>query len=248
MRVVSSIPNSAGLYELGPCDKADGLGDTLTITPVAAALGGKAVMLLPPKLAHFAFLFAGHCPVRISEDHPVFPWKSKPIIGQKLEVFGLHAANQLPVINVSPEVIIQARGIIGRYNNPIAFCPTCSRHWSHMRQRPPRYWEPVVRDLAKRWTVCQFGWPEYPLLDGARRMDFISLEILAGMYHLIGNYVGVDTGDHHLMLSVGGRCVTAEPDPLPPTSLLWRYKTPRVVYAKLSHSSTALDGVNQIGF
>jgi len=35
----------------------------------------------------------------------------------------------------------------------------------------------------------------------------------AAIYHVVGRYIGPDTGDYHMMLSVGGKC-----DVLVPTS------------------------------
>lgn len=247
MRVVSPTRNREGLFELGPCVDAPGLGDTLCITPLAAALGNKAVMLLPKSMEHFAFLFHELCPVRIVDSPPVFPWKTKHASKQKLDMFGLSGVSPLPVVKLRPEIIQQGRAALAGICNPIAFTPTCSKGWEHIRQRPARFWEPVVAELSKRFSVCQFGRRDYPTVPGARRMPFVNLELLAGIYHHLGNYVGVNTGDYHLMLAVGGRCVIAEPDPMPSyQAQIWWYDTPRVVYGKLSHPSTVLEAIKRL--
>lgn len=248
MRYVTTKPNREGLIELGPCDSGFALGDTLTITPLAAALGSKAVMCLPEQLEKFAFLFRGLCQVRITENHPFFRWTRGNAAAQKLSMFSFHEKSPLPQINVSLDAIARGKEMLNGMPNPIAFVPTCSRHWDHIRQRPYNFWKPVVAELAQRYTVCQFGLPDYPTVPQARRMPFIDLETLAGVYHTICNYVGVDTGDYHLMIAVGGRCIVAEPEPMPKIqSDYWLFKTDRIIYAKLSHPQTVLDAIKQMG-
>jgi hypothetical protein len=248
MRPISTVPNREGLLELGPCESGPGLGDMLTITPLAEALGDKAVMILPPNLAHLEFVFAGLCHVKISKDYPEFQWVRGNAATQKLAKFNLHTHSPLPVIRCSMESIQKANEYLRGIPNPIAFVPTCSAHWAHVRQRPFVYWRPVVEELRKRYTVCQFGRKEYETLPGARRMPWVDLETLAAIYHQIQNYVGVDTGDYHLMIAVGGRCVVAEPEPMPPEQAdMWTYKTPRIVYGKLNHPQTMLDAIKRMG-
>lgn len=247
MRLVSPIPNREGLIELGPCDGAFGLGDTLTITPLAAALGKRAVMLLDPKMAHLQFLFRELCPTRFSEKYPVFTWKPASAIKQKLAIFGI-TGSDLPIVRLRPELLPKAREMLAGIPNPLAFCPTCSKAWEHIRQRPFLFWKPIIKELSQRYTVCQFGRTDYPTLEGVRRMPFVDLELLAAMYQVIGNYCGVDTGDYHLMLAVGGRCVVADADPMPMfQAKLWGYQSPKVEYGKLSHPGTVLAAIERMG-
>lgn len=251
MRVVVPVLNRQGLFELGPCASAYGLGDTLTVTPLANALGPKAVMIMPPSMKHLAFAFRDLCPIRMDENHPVFSWLGRVAHSatQKLMLFGISNVSPLPVVKPSPAILREARPILAGIQNPVALCPTCAKHWSYIRLKPPSYWQPIVDELNKRYTVCQFGFNDYPLLKGARRMQHVSLELTAALYHLISIYVGVDTGDNHLMLAVGGRCVTACPDPQPTpiNAQLWNYDSPRVRYGKLSHPGTMLRAMDELG-
>lgn len=249
MRAVRNIPNREGVYELGPCtDGAHGLGDTLTITPLAGALGKKAVMLMPPHMARLKFLFRDLCPVQITDNYPEFPWKATGHAAkQKLEMFGLLATSPIPKIHVSFESIRRAKALLRAYPSPLAFCPTCSHAWEHVRQRPPVFWKPIVPHLAKRFTVLQFGRKEYPDVPGCVRAPFVDLETLAAVYYLIGNYVGVNTGDHHLMIAVGGRAVVAEPDPpIGNHAEWWTYDSPRIRYGKLSNPKTMLNAIEEL--
>lgn len=253
-RFVSLRPNRQGIYELGPfTDNAYGVGDLLMITPTARALGKKAVMLLPSFLENRACLFHDLCPIRFTEDYPVFPFRCTPdlISIQVLRMFNLPHADPIPKINVQPEQVSKAREVLKGFQNPIAFCPTCSRTWSHVRQRAPTFWQPIVEELQKRYTIAQFGFDDYPLVPGAVRVPFLPLATLAAAYQIIGNYVGVHTGDYHLMVACGGRAIVAEPDPMPDAghSVHWNYLSipQRVQYGKLSHPSTMLRAIKTLG-
>lgn len=247
MRLCTSHPNKQGLIELGPCENAYGLGDYLTVTPVAKALGNKAIMLMPKHSEKYAFLFRDLCPVQFTDNFPVYPWIRDKCGVQKLRLYGLQHMSNLPVVNVDPAVVARAKDALRTFQNPIAFCPTCSHTWAHVRERPFVFWRGIISELAKRHSVLQFGREDYPTLPGAVRMPYVSLEDLTGLYHVIGAYVGVHTGDHHLMLAVGGRTVVAEPEPIPEFHAeSWRYNSPQVAYAKLSNPATVMDGIARL--
>lgn len=248
MRTVTTTPNRQGVIELGPCDHGFALGDTLTITPLAEALGNRAVMLLPKHMEKFAFLFNNLCPVKITENYPIFQWARGNAAAQKLAMFGFKTHSPLAKIKLSVDVIERGKKLMQGTSNPIAFVPTCSAHWEHVRQRPSTFWKPVVKHLSQRYTVCQFGRKEYPTLEGVKRMPYVDLETLAGIYHNIFNYVGVDTGDYHLMIAVGGRAVVAEPAPMPKIQAdFWLYDSPRIAYGTLNHPQTIIEAIQKIG-
>lgn len=230
--------------ELGPFVGAPGIGDTLMVTPLARALGERALMFLPPAMSRLAFLFRGICPVTIVENPPYFTFQvNKLQSAGLLGLFGLGHVDPIPSINQDQALLQKARTMLAHYQNPIAFCPTCSRHWANQRQRPWTFWRDIIRQLAQRYTVLQFGLPDYPTIDKAVRMPFVSLEELAALYHEIGIYIGVHTGDHHLMLACGGRAVVAEADPWN-EGPCWTYDAPaRIRYGKLSNPKTVQDAI-----
>lgn len=248
LRPVVTHATRAGIIELGPFNGAPGIGDTLMITPLARALGDRAIMTLPPSMERLAFLFRNLCRVRISDSHPIFTFQGGILQSAGLlRMFRMPMVDPIPRIDLDPANIAIARRSIESFNNPLAFCPTCSRHWAYMRQRPPIFWRPIIAELKKRYTVLQFGLPDYPIVDGATRMPFDSIERMAACYHLIGNYVGVNTGDHHLMIAVGGRAVVAEADPFREANC-WSYNAPtRIQYGKLSHPATVMDAIRRLG-
>lgn len=248
MRFVRRVPGKDGKIEIGPWANALAMGDTLMLTPVAKALGNKAVVCLPEKCKRFAFFFRGFCDVRITENYPLIPFGRELLSKQALRYFNFGHLDPLPRINLDEDTKKKAKPLVNGFPNPIAFVPTCSKNWAHIRQRPAFFWKPVVEELHKRYEVLQFGFQDYPLVPGAIRMPFVDLETLAGVYSLIGNYVGTDTGDYHLMLAVGGRAVVAEPEPMPKQMLMfWLYESPRVQYGKLSHPGTMLAAIKRIG-
>lgn len=247
-RLVTNSPGPDGKIELGPCLGAPGIGDTLMLTPVARAFGNRAVMTLPPSMARLSFLFRNICEVKVRDEHPVFPWPGMVLqsVGH-LKRMGLSNVDPIPRIELSPEVMERARQVLAAFPNALAFCPSCSRHWARVRQRPPEWWREVITSLAQRYIVIQFGLTDYPTIEGAQRLPFRPLEELAAIYKLIGRYVGVNTGDYHLMVAVGGKAVVVNPDPWQEAPC-WNYNSPdRIQYGKLTNPATVLEAMKRLG-
>lgn len=242
-RFVQTSPSKSGFIELGPCAQAYGIGDTLSVVPVARALGIGARMMLPERMKGLAFLFRGACEVLFTEDFPVFPWLGGNVYASKLEMFGLKA-DPAPHIELDPLRLEAALREVSRFRNPVAFCPTCSRTWAHVRQRPLTVWKPILEALFRTRDILQFGFEDYPTFPGAIRMPFKPLEETAALYSAIGSYVGVNTGDYHLMAAVGGRCVVLQPDPQPgfnPDS--WSIRSSRVRYHRFEDTRGILKSI-----
>lgn len=247
MKRVMNYPNRQGVIELGPFEGAPGIGDTLMITPLARAIGTKSVMILPPNMERLSFMFRGLCPVKLADGGPTFPFQKGLQSAGLLRMFGLMGVDPVPRIEIAPEALHAAKKLLEGVSNPVAFCPTCARHWAPVRQRPPRFWELIISKLKERYEVLQFGLPDYPLVEGTKRMPFMPVEMLAAIYHLIGVYVGTHTGDYHLMVAVGGRVAVADPDPWLEREC-WTYNAPaRVQYGKLSHPGTVLEAMKRLG-
>lgn len=246
-RPVSNKPNAQGVVELGPCNGAPGIGDTLMLTPVAKALGDKAVMLLPANMIRMAFLFHGLCQVRQDENHPVFMWPGNTLqsLGH-LQAMGLSGVDPIPSINIKPEALEAAQKVLAGIHNPLIFCPTCNHHYVRSRQGPPAFWQSIVLSLSSRYTVLQFGYKEYPTMQGATRAPYLPIETVAAIYKLVGRYIGVNTGDYHLMVAVGGKAVVANPDPWSEAQA-WNYPLPnRVAYGKLSNQGTVIEALKRL--
>lgn len=117
--------------------------------------------------------------------------------------------------------------------------------------RPPAA---VMQALVGFWrqggrnTVVQFGpAPTYhdkdpfEALPGAVVIRGLSVRQLAACYHVIGRFIGGDSGDYHLMLAVGGKAACLVPPHSDPMGYrhwdllydqaCWGDERPRVMYA-----------------
>lgn len=233
-RLVVPTRDANGIYHLGPHDNAFGLGDLLTLTPLAKCLGSRAVIHLPPHLSDYAPLFYGLCSVDISDEFPVIDCKPDGHHRAKrtLNWFDQNGSH-LPVIKLTGQEIAAARKRLASKRPGIVFVPTTSRHWAHVRMRPPEFWEPIVSRLSKQFDLYQYGYDDYPLVTPAIRHPRGSIREQAATYAVLGRYLGVDTGDLHLMLAVGGICAVLTPDLNDAAKYShseWQYDTPRCLY------------------
>jgi len=86
---------------------------------------------------------------------------------------------------------------------------------------PPRkIIQEIVNYLSDKFCVLQFGLAEnfyrarysnFTPLENAYHIRGLEARELAACYHVIGKYIGGDTGDYHLMLAVGGIATTLVP-------------------------------------
>jgi len=222
--------------ELGPCDRAHGLGDMISIIPLAANLPN-CVMCLPPRLVKYAFLFDGICSVKITEDHPIFLYETGMNAAQyKLNIFGLKNISPIPRIHIKP---------IPCDEPTIVFVPTCKPVWQTIRSKPPEFWEPYIKIISQKYKVMQFGLPDYPLIPGAIRAPWIGLQDLAKVYAGVGKYFGVDTGDYHLMIAVGGRALVVQSESVHGYDRsVWSY--PQTQYIKYTSFSQPKDIIQKV--
>lgn len=224
-RLVSTTPIN-GMIELGPQLDASGLGDTLTITPLAERLGKRAIMCLPTGIARFAPLFTGLCPVRITDDAPVFPDPgSTRFIESKLRMFNYECEDGRtpPVVRLSPIEKAQAAKWIKKLKGekpPIIFHTAVALKWAHMRSRPTEWWSPIRSELEKHFTLIE-EYPDAPT----------PLRKLAARYRAVGRYFGVNTGNWHLAVAGGCRCLVVDADECEGYNpALWRYSMPTCEY------------------
>jgi len=234
-RYVIPIPDPNGWYDLGPRENAHNMGDTLSLTPLIRELKGKAILNLPPSMEKIAPLFTDLCPVRFTEDYPVFRHYSDGgkwhMAEWPLRLFKKWPSDTLPVVRITDDEKVWALNLLKDHGETIAFCPTCNQEWSHIRQRPKEYWEPFIDALKLGYTVLQFGLQVFPLVGKVKDFRKFTIRQMAALYSVIGRYIGVDTGDYHLMLAVGGKTLTlipAEQKGYRPRE--WCYNDPRAIY------------------
>lgn len=221
-RKVSTAPVN-GLIELGPLENAFGLGDTLTITPLAEKLGQRAVVCLPSEIEKFAPLFNGLCPVRITDDYPIFPNPGgERFIESKLRMFGFQCEDGKtpPVVRITETELAEAKQNLEKEKKtkpPLILHTTCAKQWREIRSRPPKFFKPITDIAAKKWRLTDCTGND--------------LRFVAAYYAAVRRYFGVNTGNWHLAMAVGCKCLVIDADECDGYNpALWRYSMPTVEY------------------
>jgi hypothetical protein len=218
-----------------------GLGDILLLT-IPCKYRDDITILLPKKLSKYSFLFDNIADVHLVKEVP----EENCFYGEGsnaerlLSYCDLKGFNALPKIDLSSKSINEAKKLFPNgTQNHIILKPNCSINFIDSREQPKSYWEYysnlnkeskyILTGLSKNITIPSFINKE--MLD-------LDLPILAAIYSLIGKYVGVDTGDMHLMLAVGGECeVHIPPDGYDYSYKEWHYDDPKVKYVTWNSNS-----------
>jgi len=205
------------------------LGDALWLTPLARYIPDLVVQLRKgdKRAAGVAPIFDGLCKVEFI-DNPPSPNKSNLDVHSTQKIlyaYKLVDKNSIPAIKLTEEEISWAKDYLKDYLNPIAIINNNSGTNDPINHRaryvcPPHEYIQRIADfyrLSGR-TVIQFGTEKgyydrdpFVPIDGAIIIRGLSVRQLAACYHVIGQMISGDTGDYHLMLAVGGKCVTLVP-------------------------------------
>lgn len=195
------------MIKIGTPRIASGMGDTLLLTSICKHIPNTIVELFP-QAEKFKIFFENICDkVIITENAFVTPdIPPGHFAQQKLRFYGLNNVCYLPFIYPQKKYIEQGKKFIEKYENPIVFVANCAKHNS-IRDPHKNYFQPILDKLSENHTILQFGlssnFSEYkktiPILD-------CSIEDLISYYISIKKFIGVDTGDTHLMIAVGGSC------------------------------------------
>ena len=193
--------------KIGTAQSSSGMGDVLLLTSICKHIPNLTVELFP-KAEKFKLFFDNICNnVNITEN--AFITTDIPpghFSQQKQRYFGLEDVCYLPFIFPKEEYKIKGYELISKYINPIVFVGNCAKN-SIYREPPKNYFQPILDKLSESYTILQFGlsdnFTEYkktqPIVD-------CSIYDLICYYSVIQKFIGVDTGDSHLMLAVGGSC------------------------------------------
>jgi hypothetical protein len=127
---------------------------------------------------------------------------------------GIENTVSVPLIKLTFDEIDWARNFLKDYSNPIVVINDNSGTWdkNNIRSlyvRPPiNVMQNIIDKLINdKYTPLQFGRIEddkFTKLSKAVPIRGLSLRETAACYYIINKYIGGDTGDYHLMLSVGG--------------------------------------------
>lgn len=226
---------------------AGSLGDWLSLTPLLRAKPGSLVIAKDsPHTREFAQVYQGIADVEFVEgDIANTPETNEEVCFSQrvLNHFQITDRNAIPSIIVTDEEKEWAKNFLKDYpENLIAFNPTTASatyeqdesHICNYRRMPESLVLRIIDVIAasKKHTLIKFGvkktqshiYNNFEDFNGVLSVPDLTIRQVAACYSQIKQYIGTDTGDHHLMLSVGGTCKTF----VPPSD--WHYDHNRILY------------------
>lgn len=209
------------------------LGDTLWTTPLARYIPDLVVQMLAhdARSRATAPILDGLCPVEwvdVTVETPKASIRAH-VTQQILAAYGHGGKPSVPRVLLTMEEIQwaithlrglgvnPARAVAMTNHNSGSGDPT--NHRAHY-VRPP---SEVIKTLARfwgggTWRVVQFGpaptfhdRDPFDPIPGAIHVRGLTVRQLAACYHVIGRFIGGDSGDYHLMAAVGGRAAVLVP-------------------------------------
>jgi hypothetical protein len=227
------------------------LGDTLWVTPLTRYIDDVVVQMLghDARSRSTAQILDNLCEVEWVKSTGETPktYGQIHVTQRILQAYGHGGKPSIPrVVLMSEEIIWALKFLREQGVNPVHAVaitnhnsgsgdPTNARaHYV----RPPR---DVIQTLARFWkaagySVVQFGpaptfhdRDPFDPLEGTIQIRGLSVRQLAACYHVIGKWIGGDTGDVHLMLAVGGKAAMLHP----PHSEAWGYLHWDLLYDKV---------------
>jgi hypothetical protein len=191
-----------------------GVGDNLIYTPLMKYYKNITIELLDhPKSRNVAQIFNGLCKVSFVKNPSKTLESNHPHVAEsKIEAYGIsNIVNCIPKIKLYDYEIDWASNFLDNIYNPIAFVADnngnhdTSDFQAKYRIPSEEYLQNLINEYSKKHTVIQFGVEnKITKFDNVTVIKNLSIRELASCYYIIGKYFGIDTGDYHLMLSVGG--------------------------------------------
>lgn len=211
-----------------------GMGDILLLTP-AAKHNPHCVVQLQPQASKFSRFFRDiSSEIEITNNITPCPEEGYCHYAlRKLKGLGLGNKCYLPFVSVNEQEINNGLSLIEKYKNPIAFVGNSSNQWKYDREpKNTKYFQNIINTLSEQYTILQFGISaNYTPYKHTISILDLDIQTLIEYYASIKKYIGVDTGDTHLMLAVGGECDVHIPyysksrDPT-----LWNYESKMIKY------------------
>ena len=196
------------------------LGDNLGLTALAVLTPCRVHMYDDVGCRSVSPIFQGVCEVVHDNGSPTTHGPQSnatthiglPTTLRHLIQAGAQGHPALPVMRLTDEEIAKAREFLKPYPNPCVI--KCSPQVTDARTPPLDIMTQIVRQnpgvsflsfgLSKNHAKHNFAYVTTPGIH-----DFFDLPIReeAAIYHLVGRYIGVDSGTYHLALAVGCNCV-----------------------------------------
>lgn len=206
------------------------LGDALWLTPAIWGLKTKGIdvkvqMHDDQQSREVAKIYDNLCPVEFVSDPPQRLYiinKDNTHSAQRvLNELKLDNINCIPKILLNDYEIDWAKWLLKEYKNPMVVVNDNSgshdltnARAQYVRPRPSLMQQQVY-DWAKEGnTILHLisGNKPFTRLTGCVEISGFNIRQLAACYKVVGRGVFSDTGNYHLMLAVGGRCLVLVPD------------------------------------
>lgn len=213
----------------------DGMGDILLLTAVAKYFPSAEVHLQPTAAKFSRFFRDISSKVVITNDIVPVPERGNDHYAKrKLRGISHDLANMcyLPYVSYNKKELEDGMALVKNYTNPIALVANSSLRWKHEREPKEPFFQNIVDELnSSGHTVLQFGISNNftPLKNTIPMVD-LDIDVLIKYYAAIKKFVGVDTGDTHLMLALGGVCTVHIPKFGSRLPREWNYDHPNIKY------------------
>jgi hypothetical protein len=211
-----------------------GLGDTLLFTvPFRHTKAKRKIMNITPSIERYSFFFENLVDeINITNElEYTFDIGGGHYAARKCRVAGYEGDDIIPqIIFDSTPYDEQITSVLKDIEDPVVLKLECSNIWKHLRQFSLEYWQNILKIDPR--NIIQFGMSDNFLpFPGALHMVDTPLKLQTAFYKRVKKYIGVDTGDLHLMLSVGGNIeVHVPPDSPSYSHAAWHYVTDRAKY------------------
>jgi hypothetical protein len=195
-----------------------GLGDTLLLTSICKYNVGKYKIQLRPSQERFKILFDDLADTEVTEK-----------INFPAQIGGGHYSTRLlrafyknaDLLDNKPLVIhrdkdseMWAESYLNQIKNPIIFVPTCAKRWSKIRNLPNDLVLNIFDSMAKQGfspIVCSSKDNSPNIHHDVHTLIDLDLSKYISLLRKVGKYVGCNTGDMHLAISVGAECQVFQP-------------------------------------
>jgi hypothetical protein len=222
---------------IGPGQNSIGMGDVLILTAICKHVPDCTIEL-PHEVERFSRFFRGISKNVVLKDspaiHPLSEGKGHHA-ECRLRALGLEGECYLPHVDITEEEAERGAALISSYKNPIVFKPNCAALHKGVKEFSREMWQDIIDELAEDHSLLQFGISShFTEFDNVTNLIDVSIDDLICYYSAIKKYVGVDTGDVHLMLACGGSVHVYHPPTNPSFDLVrWRYEYPNAKYTEV---------------
>lgn len=228
--------------KFGPTLESSGLGDILLFTSVCKYEPMKYTVQLPPSKRHYGILFKGLANVEIVEQ-PIYlqdigtghyaTQKLRSIYGDNADLLD----NRPLVLYSDPESEKWVNNFIQEIQNPIIFVPNCSLKWHSVRSIPENKANDIISELISygyKPIICSIDNNPFPHTDKAINILNLDLNKYICLMRKVGRYIGCNTGDMHLAISVGAMTQVFQPNNQSGFNKSdWNYSHPTIEYFAL---------------